>query len=733
VAVLVLLVSACSSGSSPTATPEPTATPGQTAIVGPTPTPFPTVTPTVPPTPTPRPTATPTPVPTPTPTATPTPAPSELGPFTTYENATFGFSISFPQAWERQEGDIAGGEPLFFASSDLGVPRLLMDISWAQKLGQPKDYGAEVLQIYRSAAAQMRVLSEGDVSLPDGTKGYSYVIEIPGQQVTLTGTLLVVARGSQVFQALAQTIRTDFERNRADLERIVRSFRFKEQTPFGVRRAQSFVMRDDSPTVFDPAVIGDATSARYAQQVYSGLVTLDRELKVIPDLAESWQVLDGGRTYLFKIRSNARFHSGKQVTAQDVKYSIERAADPELRSEVAGIYLDDIAGLRDRLSGRTRDVSGIEVMDSTTLRIRITSPVPYFLAKLTHPTSYVVNRDDIEKGGRLWFLKPDGTGPFKIKGWDVGVVMVLERNDLYYRAPAKTQYMVIWNVGGNGQTMFEAGDVDVAALGGEQAQQAQAASSPLRSQLSITPELGIYYLGFNHKLAPFDDVRARRAFAMAIDRDKILRELMFGTAPKASGVMPIGLPGFDPQLAPVAYDPVRAKALWNEALAAKNLKVESVLFQISGYSGVDVIQEMAKQWEANLGVKVQLQLVSGNTNRARILSQAGANLFEYGWVADYPDAHNFLDVLFHGTAINNIGAYTNAQFDRLLEEARTEQNEATRTAKYREADRLLLSDVGAIPVYYFRNYWLVKPYVKDWFLSAQRVPDFATIRLDRQV
>jgi ABC-type transport system substrate-binding protein len=715
---------------------EPAQTALPTATTGPTPTPFPTVTPTIAPTATPRPTPTPSPVPTPTPTATPTPAPSDLGPFTTYEDAIFGFSISLPQSWEQQPGDIATGEPLFFASSEIGVPRLLLDVTWAEKLGQPKEYGAQVLRTFQSAAAQTRVLSEGDVTLADGAKGYSYVIEIPGQQVTLTGTLLVVARGSRIFEVLVQTLRTDFERSRADLERIVRSIRFKEQTPFGVRRSQSFTLRDDSPTVFDPAVIGDAVSARYAQQIYSGLVTLDRDLRVVPDIAESWQVLDGGRTYLFKIRANARFHSGRQVTAQDVKYSIERAADPELRSEVAGIYLDDIVGLLDRLSGRARDVSGVEVVDATTLRIRVRTPVPYFLAKLTHPTSYVVSRDDIEKGGRLWFLKPDGTGPFKIKGWDVGVVMVLERNDLYYRyyrAPAKTQYVVVWNVGGNGQTMFEAGDVDVAAIGGEQAQKAQEPNSPLRSQLSITPELGLYYIGFNHKLAPFDDVRARRAFAMAIDRDKILKDMFFSTVPKAGGALPIGLPGFDPQLAPIAYDPVQAKALWDQALAAKSLKIDSILFQISLFTGADVLQEMGKQWEANLGVKVQFQIVSGNTNRARILTQEGANLFEYGWVADYPDAHNFLDVLFHGSAINNIGAYTNAQFDRLLEEARVEQSEPARIAKYREADRLLLSDAAAIPVYYFRNYYLVKPYVKDWFLSAQRVPDFASVRLERQV
>ena len=613
------------------------------------------------------------------------------------------------------------------------MPRLLLDLSWAQKLGQPKDYAAEVLQTFRSAVAQTRVLSEGDVTLQDGTKAYSYVIEIPGQQVTLTGTLLIVPRGSQIFQILAQTIRTDFETRRADLERIVRSFRLKEQMPFGVRRSQSFTFRDDSPTVFDPAVIGDATSARYAQQVFSGLVTLDRELRVVSDIAESWQVSDGGRTYLFKLRSNAKFHSGRAVTAQDVKYSIERAADPELRSEVAGVYLDDIVGLSDRLSGRARDVSGVEVVDSATVRIRIRTPVPYFLAKLTHPTSYVVNRDNIEKDGRLWFLKPDGTGPFKIKGWDVGVVMVLERNDLYYRAVAKTQYIVVWNAGGNGQTMFEAGDVDVAAIAGEQAQQAQQASSPLRSQLSISPELGLYYVGFNNKLPPFDDARARRAFAMAIDRDKIIKDLVFSTVPKATGVLPIGIPGFDPQLAPSGYDPAQAKTLWTQALAAKNLKVDSVLFQVSGFSGLEILEEMGKQWEANLGVKVQFQLVSGNTNRARILSQNGGHLFEYGWVADYPDPHNFLDVLFHSAAVNNIGAYTNGQFDRLLEDARTEQSETARLAKYREADRLFLADAGAIPVYYFRNYYLVKPYVKDWFLSAQRVPDFAAVRLERQV
>ena len=651
-----------------------------------------------------------------------------------YEDDIFGFSVEYPGTWATQEVDPSLGTPLFIAQGELGLPRVLVDLGYADTLGDVREMAAQVLDSLTSAIEGVKVLSEGPLQLADGTAAYEYGLEIPLGTTTLGGRLVVVPRGSQLWQVYALTVRGDYQGRLPELDRITRSFRLLEPTPFGVPRGQALTLFQPEPQTLDPHLIGDVGSYFYAVQIFGGLVALDRDLQVIPDLAERWDVQEGGTVYVFHLRRDVKFHSGKALTAQDVKYSLERAADPATGSRVAAVYLDDIVGVTERLAGATNQIAGVEVIEEFTVRIRIDKPVPYFLAKLTHPASFIVNRQNVEAGGPGWFGTPDGTGPFKLKGWRQRTIIVLERYEQYHRGQAQVPYIFVSNLLlGDPLLMYETGELDVAYIGGTDVVKARDPSSTLGEQLQVTPELALFFVGFNTREAPFDDPRARRAFALALDRDALIALELSDTVEKAAGFLPlVGLPGHNPDLAPIPFDPASAKALWQTVTAETGVNPEAVTLLLLGALPTSVYLAMAAMWESNLGIEVAFAFPSSD-DFGRELEQSNAHLFDFGWVADYPDPQNFLDVLFHGQAINNYGVYRNPQADALLEKARVEQDSSARLQLYRDAEELMLEDAAAIPLWYNRNYVLVKPFVKDWFLSGLGIPDLFRVRLDRPV
>jgi ABC-type transport system substrate-binding protein len=204
------------------------------------------------------------------------------------------------------------------------------------------------------------------------------------------------------------------------------------ETMEGGRLVRLFV---DPPTL-DPHLTTDATSAQIIVEVFGGLVTIDRDLNVILDLAESLDVSDDGRVYTFRIRPDATFHDGRQVTAEDVRWSLERATNPLTESPVVDQYLGDIVGVNEKLNGDAQTITGVRVVDERTIEITIDQAKSYFLAKLTYPTAFVVDRENIEASPKNWFRRPNGTGPFQLAEYEVGETILLTRNDGYHLGPA---------------------------------------------------------------------------------------------------------------------------------------------------------------------------------------------------------------------------------------------------------------------------------------------------------
>lgn len=416
----------------------------------------------------------------------------------------------------------------------------------------------------------------------------------------------------------------------------------------------------DPPTL-DPANTSDVESATYIVEIFSGLVGFNKDLKIVPDLAEKWDVSNDGKTYTFTLRQDAKFHDGRPVTAQDVKYSLERAADPRTRSTVSPLYLGDIVGFMDKYTGKANEVSGVKVLDNYTVQIDIDKPISYFLAALAHPTSYIVDKFNVESGEQPWYLKPNGTGPFKLIQWDQGQQIVLEKNADYYGdiKPSVDRIEFLLG-GGSAMTRYENGDLDATRVSIADIERVSDPASPLNKELSIDPQLSTSFIVFNTRKAPFDDPKVRMAFAMSIDRQK-LNDVVFKKMPVvATGILPQAFPGFNQDLKGIPFDPEGAKKLLAESKYASGLP--DIVWSTVGGGGTagSDVQAIAEMLKENLGANISVE----QTDWATYLSQInGTNvdfqLFDIGWSADYVDPHNFIGLLFRGGSLNNWSGYDN--------------------------------------------------------------------------
>ena len=485
----------------------------------------------------------------------------------------------------------------------------------------------------------------------------------------------------------------------------------------------------DPPTL-DPALTTDATSARYIVEIFSGLVTINRDLQIAPDLAESWDVSADGRVYTFHLREDAEFHNGQPVKAQTVKDSLERAADPRTQSPVADVYLGDIVGVKERLRGRADSVSGIKVTGDYTLEITIDASKPYFIAKLTYPTAFVVDVNQINASPRNWTRQPNGTGPFKLKQWDLGRQLVLEANPKFYGGVPKLDRATFILSGGAGLTMYENNEVDVVGVGLDDIDRVRDRSSALNREYQEGPNLDISYIGLNVLQPPFDDVKVRQAFSMAIDRAAIASSVLRDIAVPAKGILPPGMPGYNENRQALVFDKDRAKQLLDESKYGGNLPRITLTVSGEGANLGPSSEAIIQMWHDNLGVDVEVQQVEWVTFLQEV-RRGRYQMWELGWIADYIDPENFLDVQFHSASVQNEMGYSNPTVDGLLEQARVETDVQTRLSLYSQAEDLVLEDFPWIPLYHDKDAALIKPYVEGYRVQPLIIPTLAGVSVDR--
>ena len=505
-----------------------------------------------------------------------------------------------------------------------------------------------------------------------------------------------------------------------------------EESSAAPSQGGSFRRLWSDPPTLDPHLTGDTTSAGIVVEVFSGLVALSTDLQLIPDIAERWDVDDTGTIYTFRLRENVKFHNGNPVTADDFKWSIERASKPNTASAVVDTYLNDIIGFNDYFEERADEITGIRVIDDLTLQITIDAPKAYFLAKMTYPTAYVLDRTVVEAGGRSWWIdNPVGTGPFKLTEYRIGERIILERNEDFYRDPPAIDRVVMNLAGGQAMAMYENDEIDITGVGLFDLDRVLDPQEPLNKELVIAqPGFSVAYIGFNTDEAPFDDAKFRRALNYSIDKGLIATEVLSELVKPAYGILPPGFPGYNPDLKGLEYDPEMAKQLLSESKYADPESRPRIVITVPGTGGVIGLdlEVIIAMWENTLGVEVEIEQVEWATYLDELDAKALQAYAGLGWQADYPDPQDFLDILFHSESSINHGNFSNDAVDKLLEEARTESDIAQRIALYHDAEQLIVEAAAWVPLWFDgEQYALIKDYVKGYQLTPMIVPRLAQV------
>ncbi len=634
-----------------------------------------------------------------------------------YRNGTYGFSLSYPSSWTIEEtGERA---PIIEIQDSLGLPIVRVFLSYLPEVISSQEHGSSfATEVGETPDSQ--VISEREITLPDATPAYEVVYLVDQEDYEVKGKYMAVVRGTQVFEILAFSLSDDFDANQSSIDNLISSFHLEEPRPFAVSRQESLTLWDVGPITLDPALVREARSGQYIREIFSGLVTLDEDLQVVPDIAERWKVSSDGITYTFYLREGVRFHDGQEVKASDFKYSLERASDPETESPTAETYLGDIVGVKEMLDGEAEEISGVKVINDYTLQITIDAPKAYFLARLTHSPAFVVEQTNVESGEE-WWRNPNGTGPFRLRQWEEDELLILEQNDIYYGELAGVKNVVFRLWGGVPMRMYETGEIDITRVYLDDIERVQDPTNPLNAELVTAPELSLGYIGFNVTKPPFDDVRVRQAFSHAIDKDKIIEVVLKGASVRADGILPPGMPGYNEGLEGLSFDVERAKELIRQSEYGDVANLPQITFTTSGRGAISGINEaLIDMWRKNLGVEVQVRQLEPDIYFA-VIKEEKDEIYETAWIADYPDPENFLDILFYTGSEENSGEYSNSEIDALLEQARVEQDVTIRMGLYQQIEQMLVDDAACLPLYFDVNYLLVKPYVEGLVLTPMGI------------
>jgi oligopeptide transport system substrate-binding protein len=479
----------------------------------------------------------------------------------------------------------------------------------------------------------------------------------------------------------------------------------------------------NDPSTLDPAFVTDTYGGAVVRQIFDGLVQFDANLKPVPALAEFWEASRDGLTWTFTLRRGVTFHHGREVTAHDVVYSFTRLlelAKPPPATE----FFRLIRGAKAFMQGKTRVVQGLKALDRYTLQIVLEEPVAPFLAVLGLYHTAVVPREEVEKPGERFSRAPVGTGPFKFVRWEANQELVLEAHDQYYEGrPFLDAIVFKIVVGGKFEEEFAEflrGNLEETIIPSGKTDEVGADPRYQKYHRVRIPALNLLYIGFNTQTKPFDDRRVRQAFNYAVDKEALVREIAPSghmLYPRASlpatGALPPGMLGYDPNLQGYSYAPATAKRLLAEAGYPNGAGFPEVQLW-SGQKAESTQKELGayQRYLAELGVKVAIHFAPDWPTYKAMLEQGQLPMFLLRWHADIPDPDNVLSPLLHSTSPTNRTFYRNPLVDQLLEQARKAFDEAQRIELYREVERLVMDDAPWIAQRHDVFEYLYQPYVQ---------------------
>ena len=470
------------------------------------------------------------------------------------------------------------------------------------------------------------------------------------------------------------------------------------------------------PGVLDPAHTRDAESAHVAAEIFSGLTRIGPDLAVEPDIASGWNTSDDGRHYSFRLRPEAVFHNQTRITAHHVKASWERALAPSTNSHLARTYLGDILGASDVINGRTNKLKGVQVENQLTLRVTLSEPSRVFPAQLTSAPSLIIDDDDLAHGPD-WWKKPNGSGPYKLSSWSNNEILLDRASTSPWLSVGPPRVKLHQLDAGEGLLRYEQGALDIAYIGGADVARFRDEREPFHPHLHSSPELGVVYLGLNVAVPPFEDVHVRRALAMSIDRRRINRVTLKDTSLEAYGMLPPGLSGYRPDFRGLGLDISAAhtelrKSTYRRASALPPI---TLITHGTGILANSVTRAITEQWQEQLGITTNVELWDWPADMQALENPDHTHqLFESGWIADFPDPFNFLDVLFHSDRPENKFRLQDPKVDGLLATARAAVSEKMRLHAYAQVETLVISEAVVIPITFPVNHALVQPWVRGY-------------------
>ncbi|RVP12302.1 ABC transporter substrate-binding protein [Sinorhizobium meliloti] len=466
--------------------------------------------------------------------------------------------------------------------------------------------------------------------------------------------------------------------------------------------------KDDVSTL-DPAIGYDWQNWSMIKSLFDGLMDyVPGTTELRPDLAESYEISEDGKIFTFKLRKGVKFHNGRELTAQDVKYSIERVVNPATQSPGAGFFAT-IKGVEEASAGKGGELSGITVQDPHTIRFELTRPDATFLHVMALNFAHVVPKEEVEKHGADFGKNPVGSGAFKLAEWTLGQRLVFERFTDYWNEGLPKLDRITFEVGQEpvvALLRLQNGEIDVPGDGIPPAKFVEVTNDPNFKDLIIRGgQLHTGYVTMNVKMAPFDKVEVRKAVNMAINKDRILR-IINGRAVAANQPLPPSMPGYAKDYAGYAYDPEGAKKLLEQAGLGDGFSTELYVMNTDPQPRIaQAIQQDLKAIGITASIKSLAQAnviaAGGEENQAPMIWSGGM-----AWIADFPDPSNFYGpILGCGGAVPggwNWSWYCNEELDKKAAEADAiadPAKAAEREALWRDIYLKIMEDAPWAPIF----------------------------------
>ncbi|MEB3286685.1 MAG: peptide ABC transporter substrate-binding protein [Vampirovibrionales bacterium] len=487
------------------------------------------------------------------------------------------------------------------------------------------------------------------------------------------------------------------------------------------------------PPDLDPVKISDLTSFTVIQNLMRGLTYYDKGLKPQPAVAERWDRSADGMRYVFYLRPNARWSDGKPVTAGQFVDAWQRALTPETAADYA-FFLYEIKNAKAYYEGTLKDFSkvGVRALNDQTLVVELERPTPFFLDLLAAPIALPFRKDLYARYGERYTEAGHfaANGPYRLAAWAHDDYIRLTPNPYYYgEKPAVAVKMVMVNDTNTSTVMYENNELDFIET------TTSIASFDVR-RLRKSPDAHvnrihrINYFGFNLKKPPFDDVRVRKAFAMALDRNYYPKLLQSGQKPIKSWISP-GLVGYNDSVG-LAYNPEKARQLLAEAGYPDGKGFPDVTLAYRTLYDIQKEAEIAQYlWKKNLNVDVRLQNMEWKVYLSQ-LRQDASNLYMMGWFVDYPDADSYMSMMI-GDSGNNYTGWKSERYDSLVSQAVVTLDADKRQKLYDDAQRILLEkDAVMVPTYQAEKTWLLKPWVKGLEINALNLISLDHLKINRK-